>query len=393
MLSVRASGDESEADAIAVELVSARAESYAPDSRKPEVRQGTLREDVFRRDFTINTLLENLHSGEILDLTGRAGQDLQAGIVRTPLEPRVTFFDDPLRMLRAVRFAARFDFEIESGTWEAICAESERLRPPAISSERIRDEFTKILKLPGVKIRRGLQLLLDSGLLEKFLPEMLPMIGCSQGTWHPHDVWNHTLTTLTFLPDESPLEVRLGLLWHDIGKPATRAETEGKISFYGHAAVGAETTRQMMNHLKFSSDEIRDATTLVAKHMRLGDYRANWTDASVKRLIRDCEPYLDRLFALVRCDMASLAIPEGEGVDLLDLRRRIDALNAVSNIARIQSPLDGNAIMETLDIGPGPALKEAKEFLVNAVLDGLIAENDAEKARELLREWFRGRQA
>ena len=393
MLSVRASSSESDADAIAVELVSARAESYAADSRKPEVRQGTLREDVFRRDFTINTLLENLHTGEILDLTGRAREDIKAGIIRTPLDPRVTFFDDPLRMLRAVRFAARFEFAIEAGTWEAICAESERLRPPAISSERIRDEFTKILKLPGAKIRRGLQLLLNSGLLEKFLPEMLPMIGCSQGTWHPHDVWNHTLTTLTFLPDDAPLEVRFGLLWHDVGKPATRAEEAEKISFYGHAKVGAEITRQMMNHLKFSNDEIRDVTTLVAKHMRLGDYRVNWTDASVKRLIRDCEPYLDRLFTLVRCDMASLTIPAGEGVDLIGLRRRIDTLNAVSNIARIESPLDGNAIMETLGIAPGPTLKDAKEFLVNAVLDGLIAEGDQDKARELLRNWFQNRSA
>ena len=383
MLSV---GD-SEADAVAVELVSARAESYAPDSRKPDVRQATLEEDVLRRDFTINTLLENLATGKTLDLTGRGWQDLRAGIIRTPLEPRLTFFDDPLRMLRAVRFASRFDFEIEAGTWEAICAEAERLRPPAISSERIRDEFTKILKLPGAKIRRGLLLLLASGLLEKFLPEMLPMVGCAQGTWHPHDVWNHTLTCLTFLPDDAPLEVRLGLLWHDVGKPATRGEDAGKITFYGHAATGAELARQMMNHLKFSNDEIRDATALVAKHMRLGDYRANWMDASVKRLIRDCGPYLDRLFTLVRCDMASLTIPADEGVDLIGLRQRIDALNAVSNIAQIGSPLDGNDIMETLGVGPGAILKEAKEFLVNAVIDGLLPEGDKEKARELLREW------
>ena len=383
MLSI---GD-SAADAVTVELVSARAESYAPDSRKPEVRQGTLREDVFRRDFTMNTLLENLHTGEILDLTGSAWNDLRAGIIRTPLEPRLTFFDDPLRMLRAIRFASRFDFTIEAQTWDAICAEAERLRPPAISSERIRDEFTKILKLPGAKIRRGLQLLFDSQLLEKFLPEMLPTVGCSQGTWHPHDVWNHTLTTLTFLPDDAPLEVRLGLLWHDVGKPATRAEEAGKISFYGHAAAGAELTRQMMNGLKFSNEEIRDVTALVAKHMRLGDYRANWTDASVKRLIRDCEPYLDRLFTLVRCDMASLTIPAGEGVDLIGLRHRIDALNAVSNVAKIGSPLNGNEIMEALTISPGPILKAAKDFLVNAVLDGLLAENDVAKARELLRDW------
>src|SRR5207237_2836206 len=132
-------GGEGEAGT-AVELVSARAESYQPDSRKPEVRQGTLRDDVYRRDFTINTLLENLHTGENLDLTGRALEDLRAGILRTPLEPRLTFFDDPLRMLRAVRFAARFDFEIEPSTWEAICAETARLRPPANAYERIREE-------------------------------------------------------------------------------------------------------------------------------------------------------------------------------------------------------------------------------------------------------------
>src|SRR5262249_53839909 len=155
-----------------------------------------LRDDVYRRDFTINTLLENLHTGELLDLTGLAMQDLRAGILRTPLEPRITFYDDPLRMLRAVRFAARFGFEIEASTWEAICAETARLRPPAIAHERIREEFIKIVKLPGVKARRGMELLLESHLLAEFLPEMLPMIGCTQGAWHRHDVWTHTLEAL-----------------------------------------------------------------------------------------------------------------------------------------------------------------------------------------------------
>ena len=132
MMHVRVPG---EADAV-VELVSARAESYLPDSRKPDVRHGTLHDDVFRRDFTINTLLENLHSGEVLDLTGRAMSDLRAGVIRTPLDPRITFFDDPLRMLRAVRFAARFGFQIDPSAWEAIRSEAARLRPPAIANER-----------------------------------------------------------------------------------------------------------------------------------------------------------------------------------------------------------------------------------------------------------------
>jgi poly(A) polymerase len=381
--------DTNEAEAgSAVELVSARAESYHPDSRKPEVWQGTLQDDVLRRDFTINTLLENLHTGELLDLTGRAMQDLHAGIIRTPLEPRVTFFDDPLRMLRAIRFAARFGFEIEPSAWEAICAEAERLRPPAIAHERIREEFVKILKLPGVKIRRGMELLLQSNLLAQFLPEMLPMVGCEQGSWHRYDVWTHTLAAIEYLPDRTGLEVRLGLLWHDVGKPATRAEDERGVHFYGHPTVGTELTHAMMHRLKFSNDEIRDVTVLVEKHMRLGEYRPSWGDAPVKRLIRDCGAYLDDLFLLARCDAAGAAIPVGEAVDLQALRARIDAINAIFNAAAIESPLNGNDIMETLQVGQGIHLRDAKEFLTNEVIEGRLATGDKAAARELLRAWW-----
>ncbi len=372
-----------------VELVSARAESYQPDSRKPEVRQGTLQDDVYRRDFTINTLLENLHTGDTLDLTGHAMTDLQSGILRTPLEPRVTFFDDPLRMLRAVRFAARFGFAIEASAWEAICAEAERLRPPAIAHERIREEFTKIIRLPGAKARRGMELLLESNLLEKFLPEMLPMVGSTQGSWHLYDVWEHTLTALEFLPDEARLELRLGLLWHDVGKPPTRVETEtGSIHFYGHATVGAELTHVMMNRLKFPNEEIRDVSALVEKHMRLGTYRPDWGDAPVKRLIRDCGLLLDDLFTLAYCDASAAAIPVEDAVDLNALRARIDALNALGDARQITSPLDGNEIMTTLSVGPGIHLKEAKEYLTNEVIEGRLAEGDAERARTMMIDWW-----
>ena len=166
----------------------------------------------------MNTLMENLHTGAILDMTGRAWDDLRAGIIRTPLEPRITFFDDPLRMLRAVRFAARFGFEIEAQTWEAICAEAERLSPPAIAHERIREEFVKIVRLPGPKLRRGLELLLELRLLAQFLPEMLPMVGCTQGNWHLYDVWTHTLVAMEHLPDTARLELRLarsGTMWRN----------------------------------------------------------------------------------------------------------------------------------------------------------------------------------
>lgn len=422
-------GDANEAGS-AVELVSARAESYQPDSRKPDVRQSTIHDDVLRRDFTINTLLENLHTGELLDLTGRAFADLRAGILRTPLAPRLTFFDDPLRMLRAVRFAARFGFTIEADTWEAICAEAARLRPPTIAYERIREEFVKIAKLHGTKFRHGMELLLESNLLAEFLPEMLPMIGCTQGDWHRYDVWTHTLTALASLPDAdntARLEVRLALLWHDIGKPLTRSaaapaspissapdanatlpssdEFDSKqepdsvsvaaelgaetVRFYGHPAVGAELVRTIMNRLKFSNEEIRDVTVLVNKHMRLGEYRHDWSDVPVKRLIRDCGPYLDELFVLTRCDRSAVDIPPDQAADLIELRARIDALNALSDIAHLESPLNGNTIMEVLNIGPGPHLKAAKEFLLNEIIEGRLSEKDRDAARRLLRAWWR----
>src|SRR2546421_2571191 len=167
-------------DGHAVELVSARSESYEATSRKPDVRPATLMDDVLRRDFTINTLLENLHTGERQDLTGRSLADLEAGIIRTPLEPKVTFYDDPLRMLRAIRFAVRFGFNIDAPTWQAIIEDSHRLslmgpNPPVVSAERIRDEFLKILL--SVRVVRGLTLLRESGLLTQFFPELLRMVG------------------------------------------------------------------------------------------------------------------------------------------------------------------------------------------------------------------------
>ncbi len=380
--------DSSDEIGFPVELVSARAESYIPDSRKPDVIQGSLHDDAFRRDFTINTLLENLHTGEKLDITGRAYSDLQAGLIRTPKEPRITFFDDPLRMLRAVRFAAKLGFVIEKETWNAVIEEAQRLKPPAIAHERIRDEFIKIMLLPGSQIRIGMELLRTSGLLDQFLPEMLPMVGCLQGSWHLYDVWNHTLTAMENLPEDASLELRLGLLWHDVGKPTTRTVDDRGVHFYGHPAEGARIARTMMNHLRFKNEEIRDVSALVEKHMRLGEYKSQWADPPVKRLIRDAGDYLNDLFELARCDIAASNIEEGMIADLSGLRSRIDSLNETSNIAQIESPLDGSEIMEILGVQPGPHLREAKEFLTNEIIEGRLTEGDKSQAEILILEWW-----
>jgi poly(A) polymerase len=221
---------------------------------------------------------------------------------------------------------------------------------------------------------------------------MLPMVGCEQGAWHLYDVWTHTLVALAHLPDRTGHELRLALLWHDLGKPATRTEDGRGIHFYGHPTIGAEMTRTVMQRLKFSNDEIRDVTVMVERHMRLGEYRPNWGDAPVRRLIRDCGPYLDDLFILAGCDAAGAAIPAGEAVDLKALRARIDTINAIFNATAIESPLDGNDIMEALQVGQGIHLRDAKEFLTNEVIEGRLATGDKKAARKLVRDWWRQEQ-
>ena len=368
-----------------VELITARSESYHPDSRKPNVRSGTLREDIYRRDFTINTLAQNLHTNELLDITGLAKQDIASGLIRTPVEPGITFFDDPLRMLRAVRFAARFRFDIEPATWNAIKSESVRLRPPTIALERIREEFNKIAMLPGERFRSGMALLLESGLLAEFMPEMLPMVGCTQGSWHAHDVWDHTMLALESLPVEAPLTVRLALLWHDIGKPPTRKEDERGVHFFSHPTVGAELVRTIMMRLKYSNDELQEVTSLVKLHMRLGEYRSSWEDPAVRRLIRDIRSIMDGLFTVTCCDQSAVDIPAERAEDLGALKQRIDQLTGA---VTFESPLNGREIMELLGVGEGPHLKRAKEFLVNEVIDGRLTEQDSERAQALLSAWW-----
>ena len=287
-----------------VELVTARVESYASDSRKPEVQPGTLQDDARRRDFTINTLLENLHTGETTDPLGQAYADIEAGVLRTPTDPLLTFKDDPLRMLRAVRFAARFGFSIHPITWKAVRQSVPRLS--IISAERVREEFCKTLMTARAPL--GLELLKDSGLLAQFAPELLEMVGVTQNEAHAYTVWEHSLIALGSLPPEASLTLRLGTLFHDVGKPRTKGVGEdGRVHFYGHADVGADMVRRWMNRLKFPNDEIAAVTTLVAQHMRIGEYHDDWTDAAVRRLMRDLGPHLDDLFAVNQADVSALA--------------------------------------------------------------------------------------
>ncbi len=370
-----------------VEIVTARIESYAPDSRKPDtVEPGTLADDAKRRDFTINTLLQNLETGEIIDPLGRAFSDIDAQSIRTPTDPLLTFQDDPLRMLRAVRFAARFGFTIEPFTWKAV--RQSALRLSIISAERIRDEFCKTLMTSRAPL--GLELLKDGGLLAQFAPELMAMVGVTQNEFHAYPVWDHTLVALGNLPSEASLNLRLATLCHDIGKPPTKAAGEdGRVHFYGHAEVGALVTRRLMTRLKFSNDEIAAVTQLVAQHMRIGEYKPLWTDAAVRRLMRDLGPHLNDLFEIHRVDVSALAPDHTDISRASELRARMAPIGEAQDISTLMSPLDGQELMARLHLKPGKRLGELKDYLTNEVVEGRLAPDDKDGAERLAQAYLK----
>ncbi|MCS6830786.1 MAG: HD domain-containing protein [Armatimonadota bacterium] len=371
-------------EGVQFELVTARRESYSADSRKPvQVQPATLREDALRRDFTVNTLMRNLHTGELLDLTGMGLSDLQAELLRTPLDPMATFEEDPLRAMRAVRFAAQLDFEVEPSTLEAVRKTAHRLQ--IISMERIRDEFTKLLQAPHAV--KGLRLLRETGLLEQFAPELAAMHGVEQNQYHLYDVWEHTLKVIENLPPDASLVLRLAALLHDVGKPATRTEDERGVHFYGHQNVGAHIAAQLLRRLRYSNDMVEPVAKLVRLHMRPGEYDYSWSDAAVRRLVRDADGLLDALLTLARADIAAsnLAFPKA---DIDALEQRIRVLTTREDVQKLDSPLSGREIMQILGIPPGKRVGECKAFLLNEVIEGRLAAHDKEGAKRLLLEHF-----
>ncbi|WP_309709073.1 HDIG domain-containing metalloprotein [Armatimonas sp.] len=367
-----------------VELVTARAETYRQGSRKPIVTPGTLFTDAQRRDFTINTFLESLDTGEIIDPLGVGHNDLKAGILRTPLDPVITFTDDPLRMLRACRFAARLGFEIAPTTYQALKDNAFRLSPEhGISYERVREELNKTLLAPGASA--GLEQLRETGLLEKFAPELAAMHGVTQNTWHAYDVWTHTLKALESLPKDADLLLRLATLFHDIGKPSTRTEDASGVHFYEHEYVGEKLCREVLTRLKYANDEIKHVGTLVGLHMRYGSYKPDWTDAAVRRLIRTVDSHRDALFTLGHADIAACRPDLPPQVELASLAARMAEIDARIDIRTADSPLSGLELMERLGIPAGPLVGKLKNALTDAVVSGELAEGDKDRAEALAR--------
>jgi poly(A) polymerase len=344
-----------------IEFVSARAESYVSESRKPDVRAATLEEDLRRRDFTVNTLLIDF-DGNVHDPLGQGLADLEARLLRTPADPIQTFNDDPLRMLRAIRFAAQLGFELAPDLVPAMHQMRDRLTAPVVSVERVAEELKKMLVSERPKL--ALELLDLASLLEVILPELAACKGVQQGGYHTHDVFGHTLLVVAATPPD--LIVRLAAVFHDVGKPAT-AGPGG--TFMGHDVVGAEMATRALDRLRFPMKDIEAVAKLVRLHLRPVFYSSEWSDGAVRRLAHDAGPLLKPLMALARADIAGSAYPYPEKLD--ELQARLDAVLS-EKPSRMAAPVDGEDIMKVRGIGPGPEVGRLKQKLTELVMDGAI---------------------
>jgi poly(A) polymerase len=361
-----------------VELATARKESYSQDSRKPEVEPASLKEDALRRDFTCNALLRSLETGELVDPIGQGLEDLRNKVLRTPLDPAATFYDDPLRMLRAVRFRWKLGFDPAPGLYEAVRQEASRLE--IISGERIRDEFLKMLCHP--QGHRALQDLMDLDLLAQFAPELTEMVGLEQGGYHHKDVWEHTLLVVQATNPKDPL-LRLSALLHDVGKPRTRSvESDGRTRFFEHDTLGAEMTEEILNRLRFSSGFIARVVRLVRKHMRLV-HTYEMSPSLARRLVREFDDDLFRFVELVEADVAGLK-PGTDVIDFEQVRRTFVEVLSKTPSERLVSPLDGKEIMEITGLKEGKEIGRLKRLLDNEVLEGRLKPGDKAAARELV---------
>ena len=379
-----------------VEITTYRAEKYDENSRKPEVVFGTdLNDDLFRRDFTVNSMALRLPEKVFVDPTNGL-QDLLDGILRTPGKPEVSFGDDPLRMMRAARFASVLGFEIEAETFRAMTEMADRIE--IISAERVHDEFVKLML--GQHPRAGLTALVDSGLAELVLPE-LPALRLEADEHHHHkDVYEHTLTVVEQAIDyekdyglEGDFVLRFAALLHDIGKPATRKlEPGGAVSFYHHDVVGAKLAKKRMQALRFDNDSIKAVYRLIELHLRFFGYSdQQWTDSAVRRYVRDAGDQLTRLHALTRADVTTRNRRKAERLAHAydDLEARIAAVLEQEELSALRPDLSGEDIMRILDLKPSPEVGAAYRFMMELRLEeGVLGPEEAEKR---LLAWWKSR--
>jgi poly(A) polymerase len=380
-----------------VEITTYRSETYDPSSRKPDVDFGdSLAGDLGRRDFTVNAMAVSVPDRAFQD-PFHGVVDLAHRVLRTPGRPEDSFSDDPLRMMRAARFAAQLGFSVDPSVVEAMTAMAGRIE--IISAERVRDELVKLVCAPYPRL--GLTLLVETGLADHVLPE-LPALALERDEHHRHkDVYQHTLTVLEQAIDLEPrlpgggpdFVARFAALMHDVGKPRTRRfQDDGTVTFHHHDVVGAKLTRKRMKALRFSNDQIDAVGKLVELHLRFHGYgTGEWTDSAVRRYVRDAGDQLERLHVLTRADCTTRNQRKADRLRRTydDLEARIERLSEQEELASIRPDLDGNQIMGILGIGPGREVGEAYTFLLELRMDqGPMTPEAAEAA---LREWWAAR--
>lgn len=365
-----------------VEITTYRSEQYEPRSRKPRVEFGsTLESDLSRRDFTINAMAVDLPSGRLVDLF-EGERDLRRRLIRAVGQADERFQEDPLRLLRGVRLAVQLGFHIEPATAEAIRRHSASLA--CISRERIAQEMNRLLV--ERLVAQGLRLLCDLDLMAQIVPEIEQMRGMRQNNHHHKDVFEHTLAVVANVAPV--LHLRWAALLHDVAKPLTLSVDQGEVHFYGHERLGEQMTRRILATLHYERAMIERTANLVGMHQRANSYDPDWTDGAMRRLMREAGEELEDLLALSRADVTSRRpdkrLAASRRVD--ELEARIAAIRAQEDVARLQSPLDGNELMEMFGREPGPWIRPIKDHLLELVLDGALAPDDKEGARAIARQ-------
>lgn len=387
------------ADDVVVEVTTYRTDAYDPSSRKPEVAFGdTLEGDLSRRDFTVNAMAVRVPELTFVDpFDGLT--DLARGVLRTPVDPRQSFDDDPLRMMRAARFAAQLGFTVDSAARDALVEQVDRIT--IVSAERVRDELSKLLL--SAQPRLGLQVLVETGLADRVLPE-LPALRLEIDEHHRHkDVYEHSLTVLEKAialetgpdgPVPGPdLVLRLAALLHDIGKPRTRRfEEGGGVSFHHHEMVGAKLVAKRLKELRFDKATVQAVARLTELHLRFHGYgEGGWTDSAVRRYVTDAGPLLERLHRLTRSDCTTRNVRKAQRLSAAydDLELRIARLQEQEALDSIRPDLDGTQIMAILGLGPSREVGEAYKFLLAQRMEhGPLG---AERAEAELRAWWAAR--